>query len=785
MKKMLKFFKFFSILSIFLSLIFGFLALFVLWKYSPELPSYEELKNYNPSLTTRVFTSDGLLLDKYFIEERLFVPIDRIPESLINAFLSAEDKKFYKHFGIDLIAIFRASFQNIYNKFAGRRLVGASTITQQVVKNLLLSDEVSLERKIKEMILAIRLEIILSKKKILELYLNDIYLGYGSYGVAAASLNYFNKSLQDLELDEIAYLAALPKAPNNYNPKTKYTQAINRRNWVLNRMFENNFIKLEDLTFYKKNKLIVKDRYENKFEEAKYFREEIRKQLKKLFGSQELYNQGFIVKTTINTELQKIADEVFVNGLTQYDVKQGWRGALKNPYNKMIFSSDFQQSINNPFPQKWKLSQIIEVRNKFIKIVDKKRKEQNVYLINGNEWLSKVEFKIGDIFFTEKKSEEILIRQIPEANGGIIVMDPHTGKVLAITGGFSFEISEFNRATQAKRQPGSAFKPFVYITALKEGFTPSTLILDAPYVVDQGPGLPKWKPSNYTEKFYGINTMRTGLVKSRNLMTIRLSDKVGMEKILDTAKDFKIDDFMDNNLSMSLGAGLVTLQNLTNAYAMIVNGGKEIQPIIIQNIYDKRGKVIINNEKKKCINCIQFGDNLDYSIPKIESIEKNILNSAVAYQITSMLEGVVLNGTGKKISSLDVPLAGKTGTTNDNKDAWFIGFSPDIVVGVFVGYDKPESLGYKQTGSAVAVPIFKDFMQKAKINHNKIPFRIPSGISFVKINPQTGQQTKDDKGILEPFIIGTEPFNKSIRVLDDLGSINNNSISGTGSLLIN
>ena len=441
MRKILKFLKIFSILTIFFSFFFVVLVLFVLWKYSPELPSYEELKNYNPSLTTRVFTSDGLLLDKYFIEERLFVPIDRIPITLINAFLSAEDKKFYKHFGIDLTAIFRASFRNIYNKLSNKRLIGASTITQQVVKNLLLSNEVSLERKIKEMILAIRLEIILPKNKILELYLNDIYLGYGSYGVAAASLNYFNKSLQELELDEMSYLASLPKAPNNYNPKTKYSQALERRNWVLNRMFENNFINIDDLISYRNKKLVVKDRYENKFEEAKYFREEIRKQLNNLFGSQKLYSQGFIIKTTIDTKLQKIADEVFINGLMQYDMRQGWRGPLLTSYDKLIFSLDFQQSYKNPFPKKWKLSQVIEIDKKFIKIVDKKSKEKNIYFENGNKWLSKVEFQTGDIFFTEENSEEVLIRQIPNANGGIIVMDPHTGKVLAITGGFSFNLS--------------------------------------------------------------------------------------------------------------------------------------------------------------------------------------------------------------------------------------------------------------------------------------------------------------------------------------------------------
>jgi penicillin-binding protein 1A len=356
---------------------------------------------------------------------------------------------------------------------------------------------------------------------------------------------------------------------------------------------------------------------------------------------------------------------------------------------------------------------------------------------------------------------------------------------LALSGGFSFRLSEFNRATQAKRQPGSAFKPFVYISALKQGYDPSTLILDAPYVVDQGPGLPKWKPSNYAERFYGLSTMRTGIEKSRNLMTIRLSDKIGMTNILETAKDFKIDRYMGNNLSTSLGSGSVTLMNLTNAYAMIVNGGKEIKPTLVVSVYDKNGNQIINNEIKKCNLCFQYSENIDYTIPKIISDQKYILDSRIAYQITSMLEGVVLRGTGKKISTLKTPLAGKTGTTNDNKDAWFVGFSPDLAVGVFVGFDKPKSLGFKQTGSAVAVPIFKNFMEKANVNLNKIPFRIPSGLIFVKVDPNTGLSTQDSNGILEPFIIGTEPYSeKNIKKLDSLSSINNNSISGTGSLLI-
>ncbi len=783
MKKILNLFKFFLIFSLLSTFVVIGTSIYVLWKFSPELPSYSEIKDYQPSLTTRVYTSDGLLLDKYFIEERIFVPVGRVPDNLINAFLSAEDKKFYNHIGIDPLAIFRASIVNIYNKFTSNKLIGASTITQQVVKNLLLTNEVSFERKIKEIILAIRLEIILPKERILELYLNDIYLGYGSYGVAAASLNYFNKSLWDLTLDEMAFLAALPKAPNNYNPVNNYDKAIQRRNWVLERMYKNNFISREELEI-KQKKLVVQNRNENKFEEAKYFREETRKELNSLLGNQELYNEGYIVKTTIDTKLQNIADKVFIEGLMRYDKKQGWRGPLENLENTLISNKDYVNQFQNPYPKTWKLLQVTDVKKNYLKIIDKEGKSGEIDFNAENAWLKDNNFKIGDVFFAEYV-EELIIRQLPEVNGGIIVLDPHTGKILAITGGFSYNLSEFNRATQAWRQPGSAFKPFVYMTALQEGYTPSTLILDAPYVVDQGPGLPKWKPSNYTEKFYGISTMRTGIEKSRNLMTIRLSDKIGIERILKTAKDFKIHHKFNNNLSMSLGAGLITLKNLTNAYAMIVNGGKEIDPILIQSVYNKRGKIIINNVKVECNECIQTTEEINYSIPIIEKKENNILDSVIAYQITSMLEGVVNNGTGKKISSLGVTLAGKTGTTNDNKDAWFIGFSPDLVVGVYVGYDKPRSLGYKQTGSAVAVPIFKDFMEKAEINKKNIPFRIPSGISFVKIDPKTGLQTKSKEGILEAFIIGTEPFNKNIRKLDDLGSINKDTISGTGSLLIN
>ena len=785
MNLMLNLLKKFLILGAFLIFICFSMLIYFLWKVSPELPSYNELKSYNPSLTSRVFTSDGLLLDKYFIQERIFVPINRIPKNLIYAFISAEDKKFFEHIGIDPLAIIRAVFTNIVNNFSNKKMIGASTITQQVVKNLLLTNEVSLERKFKEMILAVRIENILNKEQILELYLNDIYLGYGSYGIAAASLNYFNKSINELTLEEVAFLAALPKAPNNYNPITKYSNAIERRNWVLQKMYENGYISAAYLQ-YKNKPLIAQDRYEEQFEEANYFKEELRKELYDLFGKQALYEQGLIVKTSINTKLQKIADHVLISGLINQDKKNGWKGVLAN-IQKLIIEDDLLKNIKNPFPDKWAVYQINNISELILEVINSKGDHNTIDLSSDdNKWLIKEKFNIGDVFFAELIADQLTIRQIPKINGAIVVIDPHTGKVLALSGGFSFELSEFNRATQAKRQPGSAFKPFVYIAAMKEGYTPATLILDAPYVVDQGPGLPKWKPSNYTDKFYGLSPMRTGVEKSRNLMTIRLSDKIGMEKILDTATDFKIGKYMNNNLSMSLGSGLVTLLDLTNAYAMIVNGGKEINPSLITSVYDKTGKQILINEIKKCNLCNQINSEIDYSIPDIINNQQSVLDPRIAYQITSMLEGVILRGTGRRIKELDTPLGGKTGTTNDNKDAWFVGFSPDLAVGVYVGFDQPKSLGYKQTGSAVAVPIFKEFMKEAKVNPSKIPFRVPSGISFVKIDPNTGLVSKISEGMFEPFIIGTEPYDKSrLKKLDNLGTINNNSISGTGSLLSN
>ncbi|PPR49212.1 MAG: Penicillin-binding protein 1A [Alphaproteobacteria bacterium MarineAlpha5_Bin5] len=786
MQNIIKILKFFLLFGFLGSAISIFVIFSALWKYAPELPNYDKILNYKPDLSSRVYTSDGILLKSYFKEERIYVPINRIPKTIIHAFISAEDKKFYSHIGIDILAIIRAIISNILSSFSNSKLIGASTITQQVVKNLLLSNEISYERKIKEILLAIRIENILEKDEILELYLNDIYLGFGSYGIASASLNYFDKSLNELQLHEIAFLAALPKAPNNYHPILKYKEALERRNWVIKKMYENNYITKEDLNYTEKP-INIKKRTELAFTKGDYFYEEIRKNLYNQYGEKKLYEEGLVIKTTINTKLQEIAEQSLINGLIEYDKRHGWRGVLENfELNKFKNEIEIFHS-QNPFPNNWFPVILTVVKNNNLKAIDE---NNNNFLIKltttDNLWLDKIKFKVGDVIFVEQINDIIIIRQIPKVNGAILVLDPHTGDIMAMSGGLSFRLSEFNRATQAKRQPGSAFKPLVYISALKEGYTPSTLILDAPYVIDQGPGLPKWKPANYTEEFFGLTTMRTGIEKSRNLMTIRLADKIGMQKILKTVKDFEIDKYIDDKLSMSLGSGLVSLLDLTNTYGIIVNGGNKISPKMIKSIYSKEGLKIYRSSNKECINCNVTNFSNKIPIPTIINSQKNILDPRIAYQVTSMLEGVVTRGTGRKLKDLNVPLAGKTGTTNDNKDAWFIGFSPDVVIGIYVGYDNPQSLGYKETGSSVALPIFKKFIKKANINSNKIPFRIPSGISFVKIDPKTGLPSNKKSSILEPFIIGTEPYNsKNLNILDSLGSINNNSISGTGGLLDN
>ncbi len=783
---MTRFLKYIKLLLIFLTLsviISIFTIFYTLWRYSPELPSYESITKYKPNLSSRIYSSDGLLLKSFYTEERIFIPENRIPQIVKFAFLSSEDKNFYEHYGVDVFAIIRAFFTNIINSYSDKRVVGASTITQQVVKNLLLTNELSYSRKIKEIILSIRVENILDKNSILELYLNDIYLGYGSYGIGSASLNYFNKSVNDLELHEIAYLAALPKAPNNYNPKTNYSKAIERRNWVIDRMFINGYINKKDLK-YKNKPLEVYERNDIEFSDADYYYEEIRKELYLRYGKEKLYSDGLIIKTALDSEIQKIANLSLIDGLIEYEKRLGWHGLIENTtINKFINKKKYYKK-NNPFYPQWRVVIVDKVYETKIEVFDQYRTNLEINLNNEyNNWLLKENFKKGDVFYVEKNKNFLIIRQEPKVNGAIIVIDPYNGDILALSGGYSFDKSEFNRASQAKRQPGSAFKPFVYLAALNEGYSPSTLILDAPYVVDQGPGLPKWKPSNYTDEFYGLTTMRTGIEKSRNLMTVRLANRIGMNKILKLTNNFDLNSGLDDNLSMSLGSGVITLKDLTNAYAIIANGGKKIKPKLITSIYSKNGEKIYDTRLKYCVDCELKQFSSEIKIPNLIEDKNIIIDPRLAYQITSMMEGVIKRGTAKKLKELNVPIAGKTGTTNQNKDAWFIGYTPDLVIGVYVGYDKPKSLGYKQTGSSVAVPIFKNFAKKIKINKYNKPFRIPSGISFVRIDPTTGKISDKSDSINEPFILGSEPYSGNISIIDGLENFNNNSISGTGGLL--
>ncbi|WP_321391304.1 penicillin-binding protein 1A [Emcibacter sp.] len=770
--------------------------LYLLNSYGRDLPNYHQLADYEPPVVSRIYAGDGSLLSEYARQKRLFVPISAIPKPLIHAFLAAEDKSFYTHGGVDYTGVLRAVLVNVKNSFSGRRPVGASTITQQVAKNFLLSGVVSYERKIKEAILAYRIEQAFTKDEILELYLNEIYLGSGSYGVAAASLYYFNKSLDELTLEEIAYLAALPKAPNNYHPVRKYDAAVGRRNWVLGRMAEEGYISDADAETARQVPLVTRKPERANIFKAEYFTEEVRRELKVLYGDDELYGGGLFVRTTLSPRLQAIAERELKNGLVTYDRRHGYKGPVtrlsrEEDWLKALADMDIPLGMDS-----WQLAVVRDVQDQRASILTRDGTLGQIPLDEvkwARKWL-KGEYlgaaikavgevlSVGDVIIVEDLGDTdnsqvepefsvFGLRQIPEINGGIVAMDPHTGRVLAMSGGFDYNLSEYNRATQAKRQPGSAFKPFVYAVALEKGFTPSSLILDAPFVMEQGFGLGKWKPKNSSDKFYGPSTLRLGLEKSRNLMTVRLAQYIKMDGIVDIADRMGITRNLPRLLSMSLGAGDTTLMNLTAAYGMIVNGGKKISPTLVDRIQDRYGETIFRHDQRVCENC-QVGEWQYQEEPKLPDERKRVLDEVTAYQLVSMMEGVVQRGTGVRIRVLGKPLAGKTGTSNDSFDTWFVGFSPDLVVGVFAGFDTPRSLGNREEGSSVAVPIFRDFMKDALKNEPSIPFRIPPGVRLVRVNPKTGQiaQAGEKNTILEAFRQGTFPT-KTADVLDGFNSL--------------
>ncbi len=763
-------------------------TLFVFYKFGRDLPDYTLLATYQPKVMTRVHAADGSLLTEYAREHRVFVPVSAMPKMLVQAFLSAEDKTFFEHPGVNPFSIIRAGLTNLANMGQGRRPVGASTITQQVAKNFLLTNEVSYERKIKEAILSLRIERALTKERILELYLNEIYLGEGAYGVAAAALNYFNKSLDTLSLSEIAFLAAVPKAPSNYHPVRNQAAAKARRNWVLGRMAEDGVIARAEAHLAGAGAVTMIRRDKGPLVQAAYFNEEVRRFLYDRYGEDGLYEGGLSVRTTLDPRLQDIARRQLRAGLIAYDRRHGWRGPLASTELTPNWPRVLEEFKAPPGRGVWRKAIVLDIQDESAEVglvsgahgfINLKELLWARPWVKGQKIGAKVKhpsnvLAVGDIVLVETLEGDpaaLGLRQIPDIQGAIVAMDPHTGRVHAMVGGFSFESTEFNRATQARRQPGSAFKPFVYAAALENGFTPASIVLDAPFVIDQGPGLGKWKPANYTNKFYGPSTLRLGLEKSRNLMTVRLAQYLGMETVSDFAIRFGIVDEMPPILSMALGAGETTLMRLTAGYAMLVNGGKRIEPTLIDRIQDRRGRTVVRHDERACPGCSVLNWRRQ-SEPKIPDNRLQVVEAVTAYQMVSMLEGVVQRGTGIRVRKVGRPLAGKTGTTNKSLDTWFVGFSPDLAVGVYVGFDQPKTLGRLEQGASAAAPIFRDFMAEALADSPQIPFRIPKGVRLVRVAANTGllAQPGDRAVILEAFRPGTEPDSESGPVLDGTDS---------------
>ncbi|MDA9650876.1 penicillin-binding protein 1A [Candidatus Pelagibacter sp.] len=738
-----KFIKNIAIISLSFLMLLSILIFSVLWTYSSNIPDYKFLKNYKPSVSSKVYSGNGELVADFSKEKRIFVPFNSIPKKVINSFLSAEDKNFFSHPGVDAKGVLRAIINNISNILSSKRLEGASTITQQVAKNFLLTNEVSLNRKIKEAILAFRIERALSKQRILELYLNQIYLGSGAYGVAAASLEYFDKSIKDLNYAEAALLAALPKAPSRYNPYRDIKLAKFRRNLVLKNLFDNKYINTQLYQKFINEKINLNKSKKIYLEDAQYFIEDVRKNVIENFTYDKVYKQGLNINTPINLKLQKITTQTLRDGLISYDKRKGWRGALTNKKYTKNWNDDLEK-FNLESSIDWQIG-IVRKLNKFSAEIETEDKLRGKIEFRDISWTKK-EFnqllKVGDIIYIKKiKDNNYSLKQLPKINGGMVVMDPYTGRVLALSGGFSFKKSEFNRATQASRQPGSAFKPFVYALALENNYTPTSLILDAPLVLDQGDDLKMWKPENYGKKFYGPSTLRVGLEKSRNLMTVRIAKDLGLTKIIDFSKNLGIYENPKELLSISLGSAETTLLKLTSAYSVFINGGKLVDPILIDRIQDSEGKTIFNNNQRKCINCDQISY-LGEDYPSIQNNYKRIFSPQTAYQMTSILEGVVQRGTGKNLRDLKLNIAGKTGTTNKNTDTWFIGFTSNLLIGVYVGKDNPTPLGKYETGSKTALPIFKDFIKKTVKKSEARPFKVPKGTVMMVVDPITGQKAK-------------------------------------------
>ncbi|MCX7304998.1 MAG: penicillin-binding protein 1A [Hyphomicrobiales bacterium] len=772
---------------------------------SKDLPDYAVLASYEPPVTTRVHASDGALMGEFARERRLYLPIQAVPDRVKAAFLSAEDKNFYHHPGIDVMGLGRAVVNNLQT---GAKQ-GASTITQQVAKNFLLTKDQTYERKIKEAILSFRIEQAYSKDRILELYLNEIFFGLGAYGVAGAALTYFDKSVNELTVAEAAYLAALPKGPSNYHPFRHTQAAIDRRNWVIEQMVQNGYVSREEGDKAKAEPLGVKPRRNGTYLFAgEYFTEEVRREIIARYGENALYEGGLSVRTTLDPRMQAIARKAMQNGLLKYDTLRGYRG----PVNHIETGADWGMALGevkalDDLPE-WRLAVVLESNDAGLSIGLQPKREISGALSAdrdvGTVSLEDMSFamrhlvdgkrvkanspadvlKPGDVVYVEKTvGSAYQLRQVPAVSGGLVAMDPHTGRVLAMVGGFSYSQSEFNRATQAMRQPGSSFKPIVYAAALDNGYTPASVIMDGPITITSGNTT--WTPKNYDGKPGGPSTLRTGIERSRNLMTVRLAHDMGMKIVAEYAERFGVYDHLAPYLPMALGSGETTVMRMVSAYSVMANGGLQIKPSLIDRIQDRYGKTVYKHDERGCEGCVaeQWTNQTE---PELIDKADQVLDPMTAYQITSMMEGVVLRGTATTLLELKRPIAGKTGTTNDEKDAWFIGFTPNLVVGLYVGFDQPQTLGKGTTGGGLAAPIFKEFMAEALKDTPPVDFQVPEGMTIVAINRKTGMRANEgDPGtIMEAFKPGTGPADSYWVIGMDAGGEMGDSISPAASRVI-
>lgn len=762
------------------------------WHFSHGLPDHKQLADYQPAISSRLYASDGRLLAEYAREKRVFVPVAAMPKRVLEAFVAAEDQRFFSHPGVDFLGVARAVIANVANP--GKRPEGASGITQQVAKNFLLYNQATLARKIREAILAFRIEETYSKERILELYLNEIYLGSGNYGVAQAAINYFDRSLDELSLSEIAYLAALPKAPNRYNVARNEKEAYARRDYVLGRMRDDGYISQAEMDQAKGEKLQYRRRGNTEVVQADFFAEEVRRNLMAAYGEKGLYEGGLTVSTTLDPAIQNVADNALRDGLIVYDRRHGWRGPYAKIADMSVWEEEFARiAQRRPLtgPSTWQLAVVSKVEPQAVQIMGLAEGEGTVPFAEMT-WAAptlpeqrtgapprapKDVVSVGDVIVVEKVTKPegqnakpyppktYALRQVPNVEGGAVVMDTQTGRVLAMSGGWSYGRSQFNRAVQAARQPGSSFKPFVYLAAMDSGFTPASIVLDAPFSYDPGYGQPIWTPRNYGNDYLGPTTVQRGLELSRNLMTVRMAQQVGMKKVVEVAKEFGVVDQMGAYLPMALGAGETTVLRMTMAYAMLANGALEITPSLVDRVQDRNGRTIYRHEPRTCRGC---GEASGKPVaPEIVDPRKPFHDPASVYQVVHMMLGVTTRGTAGRLAALGRPIAGKTGTTNDARDNWFLGSTPDITIGIYIGFDEPKTLGHSnlETGGGNAVPIYEAMAKQIFKDKPPTLFRIPPGLRMVKFSYEGGTIDEVFKPGTEP---GSEGFNQTM--LDGSGS---------------